>query len=91
MWGFPSGPRFHLIHLSALWTAHRIGTGRSVAAVAINETDGVVGVGSMQLVVNHVVSAAELTGIAVFPSHRRRGYRIVDHVDIDAPRCVARC
>lgn len=58
---------------AAAWTARRIGEGATVVAVAVDEIDGVVGAGSLQPVRSESLSAAELTGIAVLPSHRRRG------------------
>jgi ribosomal protein S18 acetylase RimI-like enzyme len=56
------------------WSRSRIASGHTIAVAAIDPVDGVIGVGSAQPVTladNTVV--AELVGIAVLPTHRRRG------------------
>ena len=61
--------------VSTGWLASRIDMGTTIAVAAIDETLGIVGVGSVQPVLHRDrgILAAELTGIAVLPTHRRRG------------------
>ncbi len=57
------------------WAIERSRLGHTIAVAAFDPDGGMVGVGSAQPVVDHVkkICAAELTGIAVLPTHRRRG------------------
>ena len=57
------------------WMASRIASGSTIAVAAMDEREGIVGVGSAQPVVDLAsgICAAELTGIGVLPSHRRYG------------------
>lgn len=57
------------------WTAGRIASGVTIVVAALDANGDMVGVGSAQPVIDARgnISAAELTGIAVLPTHRRRG------------------
>jgi ribosomal protein S18 acetylase RimI-like enzyme len=56
------------------WSRSRITKGDTIAAVALDPSDGVVGVGSAQPArLDGDVVVAELVGIAVLPAYRRRG------------------
>ncbi len=57
------------------WFRSRVAGGHTIAVAAFDGSGEMVGVGSAQPVVDPALgfSAAELTGIAVLPSHRRRG------------------
>jgi ribosomal protein S18 acetylase RimI-like enzyme len=56
------------------WSRSRIATGETIAVVALDPSDGVVGVGSAQPVrLDGDIVVAELVGIAVLPIYRRRG------------------
>jgi GNAT superfamily N-acetyltransferase len=56
------------------WSRSRIAAGLSIAVVARDADAGVVGVGSAQPVtLDGGIVVAELVGIAVLPTHRRRG------------------
>ena len=57
------------------WAIKRSRLGHTIAIAAFDPVDGMVGVGSAQPVVEPSldIRAAELTGIAVLPTHRRRG------------------
>ncbi len=66
----------HIVDQVAVgWMASRISSGSTIAVAAFDDREGIVGVGSAQPVVDSAsgIFAAELTGIGVLPSHRRRG------------------
>ena len=60
---------------AAEWATERSRRGYTIAVAALDGDGELVGVGSAQPVVDPAngVNAAELTGIAVLPTHRRRG------------------
>lgn len=60
---------------AAAWAIERSRLGHTIAVAAFDDVDEMVGVGSAQPVVDRVrgIRAAELVGIAVLPTHRRRG------------------
>ena len=57
------------------WAIERSRLGHTIAVAAFDPVGGMVGVGSAQPVIDPTsnICAAELTGIAVLPTHRRRG------------------